>query len=57
MASFGRDRDTVSAEDLDAAIQELQWVEFASSTNRMRILKLEPCSRRTTPAAAPTASR
>jgi type II secretory pathway predicted ATPase ExeA len=41
MASFGRDRDTVSAEDLDAAIQELQWVEFASSTNRMRILKLE----------------
>ena len=41
MASFGRDRDTVSIEDLDAAIQELQWVEFASSTNRMRILKLE----------------
>jgi type II secretory pathway predicted ATPase ExeA len=41
MASFGRDRDTVSAEDLDAAIQELQWVEFAASTNRMRILKLE----------------
>ena len=41
MASFGRDRDTVSAEDLDAAIQELQWVEFASSTNRMRILKME----------------
>jgi len=41
MASFGRDRDTVSAEDLDAAIQELRWVEFASSTNRMRILKME----------------
>jgi general secretion pathway protein A len=41
MAAFGRDRDTVSAEDLDAAIQELQWVEFASSTNRMRILKME----------------
>ena len=41
MASYGRDRDTVSAEDLNAAIQELQWVEFASSTHRMRNLKLE----------------
>ena len=37
MAAFGRDRDTVNDEDLDAAIQELQWVEFASSTNRMRM--------------------
>jgi general secretion pathway protein A len=41
MAAFGRDRDTVSEEDLQAAIQELQWVEFASSTNRMRILNME----------------
>jgi general secretion pathway protein A len=41
MAAFGRDRDTVSVEDLDAAIQELQWVEFASATNRMRNLSLE----------------
>ena len=41
MAAFGRDRDTVSAADLDAAIQELRWVEFASSTDRMRILKLD----------------
>jgi type II secretory pathway predicted ATPase ExeA len=41
MAAFGRDRDTVSMEDLEAAIQELQWVEFASSTNRMRMLNLE----------------
>jgi general secretion pathway protein A len=37
MAAFGRDQDTVTAEDLDAAIQELQWVEFAAGTNRMRI--------------------
>jgi type II secretory pathway predicted ATPase ExeA len=37
MAAFGRDRDTVTAEDLNAAIQELQWVEFAAGTNRMRI--------------------
>ena len=36
MAAFGRDQDTVTMEDLDAAIQELQWVEFAAGTNRMR---------------------
>ncbi len=37
MAAFARDRDTVAVEDLDAAIQELQWVEFATATNRMRV--------------------
>jgi type II secretory pathway predicted ATPase ExeA len=41
MAAFGRDQDTVTAEDLDAAIQELQWVEFAAGTNRMRIPTLD----------------
>jgi len=41
MAAFGRDQDTVSAEDLDAAIQELQWVEFAAGTNRMRFRLME----------------
>jgi type II secretory pathway predicted ATPase ExeA len=41
MAAFGRDRDTVSVEDLEAAIRELQWVEFASGTNRMRVPNLE----------------
>jgi general secretion pathway protein A len=41
MAAFGRDRDTVTTEDLNAAIAELQWVEFASHTSRMRILNLE----------------
>jgi general secretion pathway protein A len=41
MAAFGRDQDTVTAEDLDAAIQELQWVEFAAGTNRMRILAVD----------------
>src|SRR5580700_1666410 len=37
MAAFGRDQDTVTAEDLEAAIQELQWVEFGAGTNRMRV--------------------
>jgi general secretion pathway protein A len=36
MAAYGRDSDTVTMEDLDAAIRELQWVEFAAGTNRMR---------------------
>jgi general secretion pathway protein A len=44
MAAYGRDRDTVGAEDLDAAIKELQWTEFAAGTNRMRIPQLEPHS-------------
>jgi hypothetical protein len=35
MAAFGRDQDSVTITDLDAAIRELQWVEFASGTNRM----------------------
>jgi general secretion pathway protein A len=38
MAAFGRDKDTVEVEDLDAALKELQWVEFASSTNRMKAM-------------------
>ncbi len=37
MAAFGRDQDSVTIADLDAAIRELQWVEFASSTNRMQV--------------------
>jgi type II secretory pathway predicted ATPase ExeA len=41
MAAFGRDHDTVTAADLDAAIRELQWVEFAAGTNRMRIPNLD----------------
>ncbi|MDP9014653.1 MAG: AAA family ATPase [Pseudomonadota bacterium] len=36
MAAFGRDADAVSSADLEAAIRELQWVEFASTTNRMQ---------------------
>jgi len=37
MAAFGQDRDTVSSEDLDAAIRELQWVEYTSRTNRLHV--------------------
>jgi general secretion pathway protein A len=41
MAAFGHDRDTVSGDDLDAAIRELQWAEFGTGTNRMRVLNME----------------
>jgi general secretion pathway protein A len=41
MAAFGHDRDSVTLEDLDAAIVELQWVEFASGTNRMQVPSME----------------
>src|SRR5271165_2453990 len=37
MAAFGRDSETVTLQDLEAAIRELQWVEFASGTNRMQV--------------------
>jgi general secretion pathway protein A len=41
MAAFGQDKDTVAAADLDAAIRELQWVEYAAGTNRMKAPSLE----------------
>ena len=41
MAAFGRDQDTVTTADLDAAIAELQWTEFAAGTNRMRVPHIE----------------
>jgi general secretion pathway protein A len=37
MAAYGRDQDVVTSEDLDAAIGELQWIEFTSNTNRMNL--------------------
>jgi general secretion pathway protein A len=36
MAAYNKDRDTVSVAELNAALGELQWVEFASGTNRMK---------------------
>jgi type II secretory pathway predicted ATPase ExeA len=36
MAAFGRNQDTVTTEELDTAIRELQWSDLASPTNRLR---------------------
>ena len=41
MSAFGQDKDVVSMQDLDAAIRELQWVEFASGTNSFRVPDVE----------------
>src|ERR1700726_1157027 len=45
MAAYGKDQDTVTMADLDDAIEELQWVEFASGTNQMKILEMEHSQR------------
>jgi general secretion pathway protein A len=41
MAAYGKDKDSVSAQELEDAIRELQWVEFSAGTNRMQIPNLE----------------
>jgi type II secretory pathway predicted ATPase ExeA len=41
MAAFGKDKDAVSMDEVEAAIRELQWVEFASGTNRMKAPNME----------------
>jgi type II secretory pathway predicted ATPase ExeA len=38
MAAYGKDHNAVTMAELDAAIRELQWVEFGSSTNRMKVI-------------------
>ena len=35
MSAFGNDKDTVDEADIRAAVDELQWVEYAARTNRM----------------------
>jgi general secretion pathway protein A len=41
MAAYGKGHNAVTTAELDAAIRELQWVEFGSNTNRMKIPTLE----------------
>src|SRR5277367_1513619 len=41
MAAYGKDQDNVTAAELDAAIGELQWLEFGSGTNRMKTPNME----------------
>jgi general secretion pathway protein A len=41
MAAFGKDKDTVSLAEVEAAVEELQWAEFAAGTNRMKLPNIE----------------
>jgi general secretion pathway protein A len=36
MSAFASDKDTVAEADVEAAVEELQWIEYASRTNRMQ---------------------
>lgn len=42
MAAFARDKDTVSVEDVETAIQELQWVEFSVRPHRSATTRTAP---------------
>jgi type II secretory pathway predicted ATPase ExeA len=37
MAAFGHDRDTITMQELETAIRELQWVEFATPTSQLHV--------------------
>jgi general secretion pathway protein A len=41
MAAFAQDRDTVGVEDLKAAVEELQWVEYAERSVKLQALTSE----------------
>jgi hypothetical protein len=57
MAAAGLERDTVSHDDLDAAIRELQWVEYDARTNRMQVAQSpEPAETGAAPRNAEAAS-
>lgn len=42
MAAFAQDRDVVSIEHMRAAIEELQWVEYAERSVKLQALGVEP---------------
>jgi hypothetical protein len=54
MAAFGRESDVVTAEDLQTALRELQWVEFNARTNRLHALQADGAN---APEAAQTVGR
>ncbi len=38
MAAFGQDRDIVSVADVNAAIEEMQWIEYAERSVKLQVL-------------------
>jgi general secretion pathway protein A len=57
MAAFSRDSDTVAARDVEAAVEELQWTEFASRTNRMKVGAMESVLPAQSESVGPTVGR
>jgi general secretion pathway protein A len=52
MGAFGHDKDTIDVAEIQAAVQELQWIEYAARTNRMARTEMIPAALRNTPAGA-----
>ena len=44
MAAFAQDRDVVTVEDVRAAIEELQWVEYAERSVKLQALAPHSCA-------------
>jgi len=57
MSAFGLDQDTVRLEHVNAAIEELQWVEFSARTHRTLTSIPEQNHTATTPDAVPPLAR
>ncbi|MEY4377087.1 MAG: hypothetical protein RJB26_1637, partial [Pseudomonadota bacterium] len=53
MSAFAADRDTVSLEELQTAIEELRWVDYATRMERLRALRQQAARNA---ASAPVAS-
>lgn len=46
MAAFGHDRDTVKIEDVRAAVEEMQWVEYAERSVKLHTLSADMAGER-----------
>jgi type II secretory pathway predicted ATPase ExeA len=52
MGAFVHDKDTIDVPEIQAAVQELQWIEYAARTNRMARTEMIPAALRNTSASA-----
>jgi len=41
MAAFGQDRDVVKVEDIRAAVEEMQWIEYAERSVKLQALSVD----------------
>ena len=57
MACYGADRDVVTLADIDVALEELQWVEFAARTHNQMRPRFEKIEREVANTSAPVVAR